>query len=137
MVGKSNNDNIYSVTRGIALEAQEMGKAVVKMGTKEECISIASKLAKAGFIVTITSTKGNLIASDTTNVINDQKNPIYWKSGQVIFSTAAEVVVLLRILWRTGNCHFQFLDDSLYIFIFFIKRSLENVYSTMFIKICW
>src|SRR5690348_16927940 len=87
--------NSAAACKGIAVEAQvvltlsishtkEMGKAVVKTGSKEECCAIAAKLAKGGFIVKFMEANG--VASDTSNTASCCSS---WYSGQVSFSTAA------------------------------------------------
>eukprot|EP01114_Cavostelium_apophysatum_P014886 TRINITY_DN3963_c0_g1_i3.p1 TRINITY_DN3963_c0_g1~~TRINITY_DN3963_c0_g1_i3.p1 ORF type:complete len:4002 (+),score=1092.69 TRINITY_DN3963_c0_g1_i3:116-12121(+) len=100
---KNSSDNLNAVLKGIAAEAQETGKAVVKIGMKEDCVPLASRLAKAGFVVTLNEVVGNV--KDTSNSSNESLYPMYWRSGHTAFVASAEVVMLLRSLcdeshWR-------------------------------------
>eukprot|EP01119_Soliformovum_irregulare_P002830 TRINITY_DN1308_c1_g1_i2.p1 TRINITY_DN1308_c1_g1~~TRINITY_DN1308_c1_g1_i2.p1 ORF type:complete len:2755 (-),score=1130.06 TRINITY_DN1308_c1_g1_i2:303-7640(-) len=99
----------FAVAQGAAIEAQEIGRAVIKTGTREECETLANRLAKYGFIVKLIESVRS--SGNVPNLKLEVENPVKWKSGQTSFSTCAESVMLLRTLWKTDSWN-QLIRDT-------------------------
>lgn len=102
--------SLLQTCMSISQQAQEAGKAVIYTGDGFVASRVALSLSRAGFLVSRLEMSGS---ASPSNSKMSNLNPKQWTSGTVVFSTAAELVHLVRTLANSGSTWQQLVLDSL------------------------